>query len=48
MDPHGVNVKLVLRVGPGDDLRVNGSVDNSLTGEDASPQLRSLTDFPMV
>ena len=38
MDAHCVNVKFVLRVGPGDDLRVDGSVDNSLVGENASPQ----------
>ena len=38
LDAHHVNAELVLRVGPGDEFRVNGSVDNRLMGENASLQ----------
>ena len=38
LDEHCVDAELVLKVSPGDEFRVNGSVDDRLMGEDASPQ----------
>ena len=38
MVAHCINAEIMLRVGPGDEFRVDGSVDNKLMGEDASPQ----------
>ena len=38
MDAHCVDVVSWFRVGPGDDLRVDGSVDEGLVGEDTSPE----------
>ena len=38
LDAHCVDVVPGFRVGPGDDLRVNGPVDEGLVGEDTSPE----------
>ena len=38
LDAHCVDVELVFRVSPSDKLRFDGSIDDRLVSEDASPQ----------
>ena len=38
LDAHCIDVELVLRVSPSDELRVDGTVYDRLVCEDASPQ----------
>ena len=39
LETHSVDVEAGVGISPGDDLRVDGTVDEGLVGEDTSPEL---------